>query len=98
VSTTGGTYPRWSHDAKEVFYIGPAGELMAAPITITSTSVDVGTPATLFQTRTYVGSRDTIQGWQYDVTRDGRILMNTVVEDAPPAITLLMNWHPEPKK
>lgn len=34
---------------------------------------------------------------QCDVTRDGRFLINKVVDEAPPPITLLMNWRPEGK-
>jgi hypothetical protein len=38
-------------------------------------------------------------GRQYDVARDGRFLINTVLGDAPAApITLLQNWNPEVKK
>ena len=35
VSTAGGIYPRWRPDGKELYYIGPNGEMMAAPITAT---------------------------------------------------------------
>ena len=38
------------------------------------------------------------QGRQYDVSRDGRFLINTVLDHASAPITLLMNWHPEAKK
>jgi hypothetical protein len=38
-------------------------------------------------------------GRQFDVTRDGRFLINTVLSDATTApITLLMNWNPEVKE
>ena len=38
------------------------------------------------------------RGRQYDVTRDGRFLINTVLDEAAAPITLLMNWDPEGKK
>ena len=41
---------------------------------------------------------DNGQGRQYDVTRDGRFLINTVLDDASAPITLLQNWNPEAKK
>ena len=42
---------------------------------------------------------DNTQGRQYDVTRDGRFLINTALDDAVATpITLLMNWNPEGKK
>ena len=35
---------------------------------------------------------------QYDVTRDGRFLINTVVDEAIAPITLVQNWHPPATK
>jgi len=35
---------------------------------------------------------------QYDVARDGRILINTVWDGAAAPITLLMNWRPDARK
>jgi hypothetical protein len=35
-------------------------------------------------------------GRQYDVTRDGRFLINTVLDDSSP-ITLIQNWKPSAK-
>jgi serine/threonine protein kinase len=98
VSTSGGNYPRWSPDGKELFYIGFGGELMAAPISIRGRSLDVGAPVMLFRTRTPAGSRNTTQGWQYDVSRDGKFLINTVVDDAASPITVLLNWKPDLRK
>ena len=51
----------------------------------------------LFPTRIYGGGVDNAQGRQYDVTRDGRFLINTVLDDASSPITLMQNWKP-PKK
>ena len=52
----------------------------------------------LFPARIFGGGTDTGQGRQYDVTRDGRLLINTVLDSAAAPITLLMNWQPEAKK
>jgi len=49
-------------------------------------------------TRILGGGVDNGQGRQYDVTRDGRFLTNTVLDEASAPITLLQNWHPEAKK
>ena len=35
---------------------------------------------------------------QYDVSPDGRILINTELDSMTAPITLLMNWNPEAKK
>jgi eukaryotic-like serine/threonine-protein kinase len=98
VSTAGGIYPGWRPDGKELYYIGPNGEMMAAPITVTGTTLEPGAPVALFPTQIFGGGVDNAQGRQYDVTRDGRFLINTVLEGASSPITLLQNWHPEPGK
>jgi len=92
ISTAGGIHPRWRPDGKELYYIGPNGEMMAAPIAATGTTLELGAPVALFPTRIYGGGLNNIQGRQYDVTRDGRFLINTVLDDASSPITLLMNW------
>ena len=97
VSTAGGIYPRWRPDGKELYYIGPNGEMMAAPITATGTTLEPGAPVALFPTRIFGGGVDNGQGRQYDVTRDGRFLINTVLDDASSPITLIQNWKPPAK-
>jgi hypothetical protein len=52
----------------------------------------------LFPTRIYGGGVDIQAGRQYDVTRDGRFLINTLLNEAAASITLLQNWNPEAKK
>jgi serine/threonine protein kinase len=98
VSTAGGIYPRWRSDGKELYYLAPSGAMMAAPITVTGSTIAPGAPVALFPTRTFGSGTDSLQGRQYDVTRDGRFLINTVLDEASAPITLLQNWHPEAKK
>jgi hypothetical protein len=97
VSTAGGINARWRPDGKELYYIGPDGQMMAAPITATATTIEPGMPVALFQTRMVGGGGENGQGWQYDVSRDGRFLINTVLDDAASPITLLLNWKPPPQ-
>ena len=97
VSTAGGIFPRWRADGKELYYIGPEGQIMAAPIAATATTLAPGTPVALFQTRILGGGTDNGQGRQYDVARDGRFLITTVLDDAASPITLLQNWKPPTK-
>jgi serine/threonine protein kinase len=95
VSTGGGLYPRWGPDGKELYYIAPDGKLMAAAITVNGAKLEPGAPRPLFQTRILGGGVDSQQGKQYDVSPDGRFLINTVLVDNNPApITLLQNWKP----
>jgi Tol biopolymer transport system component len=98
VSTAGGIFPRWRHDGKELYYVGPNGEMTAVPVEVNGTTLEPGAPVTLFTTRIYGGGVDIQLARQYDVTRDGRFLINTVLNDAFAPITLLMNWDPDAKR
>ena len=97
MSTAGGISPRWRSDGKELYYIGPAGQMMAAPITVTGATLAPGAPVKLFDTRVYGGGVDNRLGAQYDVTRDGRFLIDTVLDETAAPITLIQNWRPEVK-
>jgi Tol biopolymer transport system component len=97
VSAEGGIYPRWQHEGKEIFYLSPQGQLMAVPIEAGSDEPTpvAGRPVALFQTTLATGAYILGAGVnaraQYDVARDGRFLMNTSVEEAPP-IQIVLNW------
>ncbi|MEJ0006656.1 MAG: hypothetical protein WDM77_09925 [Steroidobacteraceae bacterium] len=98
VSTAGGISPTWRADGKELYYIDPAGMMMAAPITQTGSTVVPGTPVTLFQTNVVGGGIDGGQGRQYDVAPDGRFMINRVADSAAAPITLILNWNPDASK
>src|SRR5258705_3248609 len=49
----------------------------------------------LFQTRIVIGSN---VGHEYAVSRDGRFLINAVLDNAASPITLLLNWKPSTKE
>jgi serine/threonine protein kinase/Tol biopolymer transport system component len=94
VSTAGGTAPRWRHDGKELFFMAPDGKLMAASVQVSGSTFESASPVVLFQTRAATGGNANIKP-QYDVSRDGRFLINTVIETATVPISLILNWHPE---
>jgi Tol biopolymer transport system component/tRNA A-37 threonylcarbamoyl transferase component Bud32 len=100
VSTNGGAQVRWRSDGKELFYIALDGRLMAVPIRIASNAqtIEAGSPVPLFATR--VGGALFLSGignQQYDVSLDGqRFLMNTIIEEAPSPITVILNWKAKP--
>ena len=98
VSTSGGINPKWRADGKELYYIALDGKLMAAQITTKTTTIEPGTPVVLFQTRIVGGGTDVFVGNNYDVSGDGRFLINTVLEEAPSPITLVQNWTAGLKK
>jgi hypothetical protein len=97
VSTSGGIMPLWRSDGKELYYISPDGAMMAAPIKITGTTMEPGEPGMLFPTRIFGGGADIQLGRQYDVSADGRFLINTLLNEATAPITLLQNWNPPSK-
>ena len=73
--------------------------MMAAPITVRGTAVEPGTPVVLFPTRIVGGGVGNQQGRQYDVTRDDRFLINTVLDNtAATPIMLIQHWRPEGKQ
>jgi hypothetical protein len=87
---TGGNYPRWRGDGRELFYYARDGKLMASPVR-SGESFDVGAAVSLFEFR--AGSI-TFHFAPYAVTADGqRFLINAVVEtelNAP--LTVVVNW------
>lgn len=97
VSTAGGSYPRWSPNGKELFFLNPALEMMAAPITFTGSAVVPGTAVRLFQTR-IGGDGRAVAAPPYDLARDGRFLINALLDtkltETPPII-LIQNWDPD---
>jgi Tol biopolymer transport system component len=91
VSADGGVEPAWRGDGRELFFLAPDRELMAAPIA-TQPQFTVGRPERLFQTRMSTVVNTAMVRNQYVVTRDGsRFLINEPVGEAPP-ITVVLNW------
>jgi hypothetical protein len=48
----------------------------------------------LFDTHIYGGGADVARGSEYDLAKDGRFLVDTVIDEATAPITLLQNWKP----
>jgi Tol biopolymer transport system component len=91
ISNAGGDKPRWRPDGREIYYIAPGGMMMAVPVK-RGPALEPGMPVPLFQTNT-VGT------FPYDVTADGRFLVNTAAEEALSApITVVVNWQAALKK
>ena len=90
VSADGGRYPHWKHDSSEIYFLGSDDRLMSAAIRLTGTEAHVGVIRPLFK---FQFRRIRLDAYPYDVTPDGRFLVNTLVEEtAPAAISLLINW------
>jgi hypothetical protein len=97
VSTGGGVEPRWRSDGNELYFISPDAKLMAATVKASGTAFEAGVPLALFQTR-IVGGAGASNRPQYDVSRDGRFLINQQAEQSTASpIVLILNWKPPEK-
>jgi Tol biopolymer transport system component len=98
VSTDGGAWPRWSRDGREIFYLSPDNQLIAAPVHVTGERLETAAAHSLFVLRPRAPGR--LDAYAYDVSPDGRrIVVNTFVEDeSADTITLVLNWAPTPEK
>jgi hypothetical protein len=88
ISPAGGGRPRWHPNGREIYYIALDRKMMAVPVK-PGPSLEAGVAVPLFDTRT----AGTIS---YDVTADGRFLVNTIAdEDSASAspITVVVNWQ-----
>jgi dipeptidyl aminopeptidase/acylaminoacyl peptidase len=96
ISTAGGATPRWRTDGAELFFLSPEGTLMAAAIRREGSTLEAGVPQPLFRTRLtgpFSGVAGNIRP-QYDVSGDGRFLMNITTEETTSPITIILNWKP----
>ena len=91
VSRDGGGQPVWRADGKELFFLGPDGTMMAAPIEATDL-FDVGVPQSLFPA--ILPSTMTLTASQYAVTRDGKRFLVIARPDQPSVapLTVVVNW------
>jgi serine/threonine protein kinase len=87
-STRGGRNPRWRGDGKEIFWLSPNGEVMAAPVDVSGAAMSIGPAHALFRFAT-----QSVLLLPYDVNPDGsRFLVNTFADQDQP-ITLMVNWQ-----
>jgi hypothetical protein len=92
ISTDGGVRPRWDKVGREVFYMAPGGRLMAVPIA-GAEDLSVGNPLFLFEPGTLLDEGVSPNYFQqFDLARDGRILLNVPLEPVSAAIAVVVNW------
>jgi Tol biopolymer transport system component len=96
VSSGGGGAPRWRHDGKELYFMGPNHQLMAAELKEGEGSMQVVSLKSLFSAKAYASASTA----HYDVAADGSrfaILSISADETAAP-INVVVNWDAELKK
>ena len=89
ISTSGGSFPRWRRDGKEIVYLAADGKLVAVPVSASGSTLQVSAPEELFDAGLLPGP-----GSPFDMTADGqRFVLNTVLPSrAPPSLVVLYNW------
>jgi Tol biopolymer transport system component len=92
ISSTGGAQVRWAPNGNEIYYIAPDGQLMAAGVSVSGTAATPKSPVALFRTFLARGTNVIGNKPQYAVSRDGRFLLNSVVESASTPIVIAANW------
>jgi hypothetical protein len=94
ISQTGGVFPRWRPDGKELFYFPPGdNQLYGVAVDGSGSSFQVGRTQPLF--------RSNLNGlsWLYDLSRDGqKFLVAAASEQSDRPLTLVVNWTEELKK
>jgi eukaryotic-like serine/threonine-protein kinase len=97
ISSKGGTQPHWRRDGKELFYISPEGDLMAAQVKGAEGRLQVQDVNPLFRVNLLTGPRS--EYYAYDASADGQsFLINRSGEAESPPITLVVHWTAELKK
>jgi eukaryotic-like serine/threonine-protein kinase len=94
VTRDGGTFPVWSRNGRELFYITLDGTVVAVPVETAGNAWNGGSPTKLF--RGPYDIREGSLGRQYDVAPDGRFLMlKREAAAAAPHFVLVQNWVAE---
>jgi eukaryotic-like serine/threonine-protein kinase len=89
VSNGGGAQPRWSADGRRLFYLAGA-TMRVATVGVEGDSLTVVSDAALFTLRERMRSG----AWNYDVTADGRFLVNSVVTGVLDNVGVgIANWR-----
>jgi serine/threonine protein kinase len=90
VSRSGGSEPRWGANGTELFYVDPDAFLTVVRVSATSPVTPQAPPLRLFQI--HAPFRGGVFGGNYEVAKDGRVLVNALVGRAPQQITVVVNW------
>jgi eukaryotic-like serine/threonine-protein kinase len=94
ISTDGGAQARWRADGLEIFYLSLDGQLISVPLKPSDTTDELraGTPTPLFAAR--VGPVQGVALHHYIPSPTGdRFLLDTLLEEPAPPLTILLNWR-----
>jgi eukaryotic-like serine/threonine-protein kinase len=87
ISTNGGTRPVWSHDGKDLYFIGLDRRMMAVSLGNSGGSIRPGDPQALFDSRIASGDNT------FDVAANGHFLLPIAAgRNTTAPLTLVVNW------
>jgi serine/threonine protein kinase/Tol biopolymer transport system component len=90
ITHEGGTQPRWSADAKKLFYWAVPGGVNVVDLSFDASGLHAGKPRSIVQAPV-LGLTDFRT--HYDVTRDGqRFLVRQPAGSPRPAVSIILNW------
>jgi serine/threonine-protein kinase len=91
VTRDGGTFPLWSRNRHELYYLTLDGAVAAVPVEASATTWKTGTPKVLFRGPYLI--REGSLGRQFDVAPDGRFLMlKREATGELPHLVIVQNW------
>ena len=95
VSTTGGGYPRWRADGRELYFVSADQHVMAARFTPGEPPA-ISIPAALFAVQLNAHpDRVSFAEYEYDVSADGsRFLVNRMIAPAETSLSVIVDWNP----
>jgi Tol biopolymer transport system component len=96
VSNSGGSFPRWSRNGKELFYRALDGTLMVTSIREVPYGLEFGTPSALFR----ISEPQGIVCYPYDIESDGQKILTLApskVGGESPSLSVLVNWDAKPR-
>jgi Tol biopolymer transport system component/tRNA A-37 threonylcarbamoyl transferase component Bud32 len=88
-SQTGGFYPHWRSDGRELYWIGPDNMLTAAPVATGLTGIETGKPTPLFRVAAATGF-----SW-FEPDRDGKRFLTLQPTGGPEReapMVVVQNW------
>jgi hypothetical protein len=95
VSQTGGTFPTWRRDSKEIYFIGLDGNFQAATVSAKGSAFEVEQVRALFP----IGNFTSPLGVPYDAAPDGQhFVIATLPASTPTPLVLVTNWMADVKK